>query len=450
MSTQATPKDNHKRTQHTNTNVQNTTKETLRFFWKATKNHLPYFILLLTSTIGFGVLLTYGNPYVMSLIVDKIGATQASVAPDTVFHEFGGYIVAHIAINVVGQTFSKLQDYSKWKLQIAVSYDLATMCFDSISNQSMTFHSNRFGGSLVSQTSKFMNAYNELIETIAFPFLPVSESIVFIIIILGPKVPIYVVVLMTLLAVYGAISYIMYKRILALNNAAAGAQNQLSGELSDSVANILSVKTYGREQYEKDLFDQYNKQVVAKDSLRMISSLKRGIVTAVIAVVIMSIVTIFIAGGNAWFGISAGTLVLMFTYTYTVTNQFNFINNGLQRLNRLFGDAREMTLILNEPRLVDDVENATTLHVKHGAVRFSNIGFCYPEASAPLFQNFNLEIPAGQSIGLVGKSGAGKTTLTKLLLRLSDIQEGQIFIDNQDISQATQQSLRKAVSYVPQ
>lgn len=150
---------------------------------------------------------------------------------------------------------------------------------------------------------------------------------------------------MILLAIYACVSYYMYKRILHLNEKAASAQNQLSGELSDSVANILSVKTYGREDYERGLFDQANKEVVARDSKRMWASLLRGIITACITVVIMAVVTVFIAGGNAWYGITPGTLVVMFTYTYTITNQFNFINNGLQRFNRAFGDASGMTII---------------------------------------------------------------------------------------------------------
>ena len=101
------------------------------------------------------------------------------------------------------------------------------------------------------------------------------------------------------------VSYRMYRRILNLNEAAAGAQNQLSGELSDSVANILSVKTYGREDYERGLFDTANRNVVARDSKRMMASLLRGVVTAGIALVIMSVVAVFISGGNNHFG-SAG------------------------------------------------------------------------------------------------------------------------------------------------
>lgn len=427
-----------------------TTKRTLHYYWLVTRKHLGLFIGLMLSTFAFTALLSYGNPYVMSLIVDRVSAEP--VASDQVFQVFAPFIIALIGINVAGQAASKLQDYTMYKLEIAAAYDLATMSFDALCNQSMSFHSNRFGGTLVTQTTKFMSAYQLLLETITFPFLPVLCSVIFTCAILAPRVPVYVAILMALLAVYACVSYLMYKRILHLNEKAASAQNQLSGELSDSVANILAVKTYGREDYERGLFDEYNREVVARDSKRMWASLARGIMTACIAVTIMSVVTVFIAGGNAWYGITPGTLVMMFTYTYTVTNQFNFINNGLQRFNRAFGDASGMTATLDEPRLVDDAPDAPDLEVREGAIDFEGIDFFYTDGNActQVFDGFELYIPAGQRVGLVGMSGAGKTTLTKLLLRLSDIQEGHILVDGQDIAVCTQQSLRRQIAYVPQ
>lgn len=427
-----------------------TTRRTLHYYWQATRRHFGLFCALILSTIGFCGLLTYGNPYVMSLVVDRISADP--VGADQVFEVFGPYIVALILINLLGQACSKVQDYTTWKLQIAVNYDLATMAFDALSNQSMTFHSNRFGGTLVSQTSKFMSGYTQLLQTITFPFLPILCSITFTCALLVPVVPAYAAVLMALLAIYAVVSYLMYKRILHLNEKAAGAQNQLSGELSDAVTNILAVKTYGREDYERKLFDQANREVVARDSKRMWASLTRGIITACITLVIMSVVTVFIAGGNAWFGITPGTVIIMFTYTYTVTNQFNFINTGLQRINQAFGDASGMTTVLDEPRLVADKPGAQPLVVELGDISFEDINFWYTDGNAKtqVFDDFNLHIPAGQRIGLVGMSGAGKTTLTKLLLRLADIQEGQILVDGQNVADITQQSLRRQIAYVPQ
>ena len=425
-------------------------RRTLHYYWQVTRNHLGFFAALMICTFSYIALLSYGNPLVMSAIVDRV--SQSPVAADQVWSVFAPYIAALIAVNVVGQACSKLQDYFLYKLEIAASYDLATMSFDALCNQSMSFHSNRFGGTLVSQTSKFMSAYNQIIETLNWPFTAVFTSIVSTCVVLLPRVPLYVAVLMVLLAVYGAVSYYLYKRILVLNEKAASAQNTLSGELSDSVANILAVKTYGREDYERGLFDAANKEVVQRDSKRMWASLTRGIITACITVVIMAIVTVFIAGGNAWFGITPGTLVIMFTYTYNITNQFNFINSGLQRFNRAFGDASGMTQVLDEPRLVADLPNAPDLQVTQGEIQFQDLSFHYTDGNVrtQVFDHFQLHIPAGQRVGLVGMSGAGKTTLTKLLLRLSDVQEGQILVDGQNIAHTTQQSLRRQIAYVPQ
>ena len=404
-----------------------TIKRTLYFFWQITKKRPWPFALGVIATIGFIGMLTYANTYVMSLIVDRI--QLGPVGPDQVWEVFGPYIIALILVNVVGQVCSKLQDYAIFKTEINGNYNLARLCFDTLSNQSMTFHTNRFGGSLVSQTTKFMTSYSLLVETTLLSLLPTVIAIVCTIGILAPIVPSYVAVLTVMLVIYIAVAYIMFRKITPLSAAAAAAQNRLSGVLSDSVTNILAVKTYGREDYERSLF-----------------------MTSSLIVVIMSIVSIFTAGGNAWFGISAGTLVMMFTYTYNLTMRFNMINSMLARLNKVFGDASEMTRILDEPRLVSDVPNAPALQVEAGNIDFEHIGFTYEDSAnaTPVFTDLNLHIPGGQRVGLVGQSGSGKTTLTKLLLRLSDVQQGEVLVDGQDISKCSQQSLRRQIAYVPQ
>jgi len=423
---------------------------TLASYAKVTMAQWAMFLLSIIATLAFVFFLSFANPYIVGLIIDRVQADP--VAADQVLTVFGPYIVALIVVNALGQLGSKLQDYSVWKLEIRANYLLATRCFDTLSNQSMTFHSNRFGGSLVSQTQKFISAYATLMENFIYAIIPIVMSVVFTVVLLASSVPLFVIILVAILVVYVIAAYIMYKRVLPMNRGAASAQNALSGELSDSITNILAVKTYGREAYERKIFDQVNQSVVAADSKRMRASTARGAVTSTIIVFIMMLAVIFITGGNAWFGISAGTLVMVFTYTYSVTMQFNRINMLFQSLNRGFGDAHEMTLILNEPRLVDDVADARPLKVSEGRIDFERVTFWYADANeeSQVFRDFTLHIPAGQRLGLVGRSGSGKTTLTTLLLRLSDLQEGRILIDDQDIALLSQVSLRQQIAYVPQ
>ena len=429
---------------------QPTAKRTLQRYWSVTKTQWPIFSLGILATMGFVFFLSYGNPYLIGKVVDKV--TQGPIAKDQVFSTFGWLIAGLIATNILGQFCSKLQDYCAWKFEIRASYELSNIVFNTLSNQSMSFHSNRFGGSLVSQTAKFLSGYETLGDSFIYAMVPITCSAIFTITMLASRVPYYVLCLAILLVIYVFAAYKLFRRILPLNAEASAAHNVRSGELADAITNILAVKTHGQENYERALFDDASKNVVEAESKRMRSSIERGAATASITVIIMCVLIFFVTGGSTWFGIKAGTLVMMFTYTYSLTMQFNRLGQVFTQVNRAFGDARDMTIILDEPLLVADRKDAPELSVNQGAIDFSNITFRYSDSHVGdnIFTDFSLHIPAGQRIGLVGRSGSGKTTLTKLLLRLIDIQQGSVCIDGQNVAEVTQSSLRKQIAYVPQ
>lgn len=427
-----------------------TIKRTLHWFWWVTKKRPFATFMAVFTSVTYTALLTYANTWVMGLIVDRVQGEP--VAADQVFAVFTPYIVALLLVNAIGQTCSKLQDWSVMRLEMNGNYHLARLCFDTLSNQSMTFHTSRFGGSLVSQTSRFMNGYTALVDVVVYSLIPTLASVVCTIVLLWPASPLFVVVLFALLILYVAVAYRMYQRILPLSAKTAAAQSKLSGVLSDAVTNILAVKTCGREDYERRLFDDADQEAMEAERISMNAMMRRGAMTSTLITIIMFVTSIFVCGGNAWYGISAGMLVMMFTYTYQLSMRFNYFNSMMQRINRAVGDAAEMTKILDEPRLVEDAPDAGPLEVREGAIDFCHLSFRYLDAAEGdyVFEDLDLHVPAGQRVGLVGHSGSGKTTLTKLLLRLSDIQEGQILVDGQDVSACTQQSLRRQVAYVPQ
>ncbi|MGN0287197.1 MAG: ABC transporter ATP-binding protein [Atopobiaceae bacterium] len=427
-----------------------TIRRTMHYFWKVSCMRRGALVLSVVSSVGYIVLLSFVNTYVMGLVVDRVQA--APVAPDQVMQVFAPYVLAFLVVNAAGQTLSKLQDYSVYKLEINGDYQLSRLCFDTLSNQSMTFHNSRFGGSLVSQTSRFVSGYSQLVDVLVYAFIPTVASVVATVAMLAPVVPLYVVILLVMMAGYLAVAYGLYKKILPLSSQAASAQNKLSGVLSDAVTNILAVKTYGREDYERGLFTQADREAMDAENQNMRATMRRGFTTSGIITLMMFVVSIFVVGGNAWFGISAGTLVMMFSYTYNLTMRLNYFNSMMQRINRAFGDAAEMTRVLDEPTLVEDAPDAKPLVVSQGRIDFEHLDFRYPDAPATqrVFSDLTLHIPAGQRVGLVGRSGSGKTTLTKLLLRLDDVQGGHVLVDGQDVSRCTQQSLRRQVAYVPQ
>ena len=366
-----------------------------RFWWVTKKKPFATFMAVFTS-VAYTALLTYANTWMMGKIVDRVQAEPVSA--DRVFEVFGPYILALLVINAVGQACSKLQDWSVMELELNGNYHLARLCFDTLSNQSMTFHTSRFGGALVSQTSRFMSGYTGLVDVVVYSLIPTIASIFCTIITLAPVAPLFVAILFALLTLYVVVAYTMYEKILPLSAATAAAQNRLSGVLSDAVTNILAVKTYGREDYERGLFDAADKDAMAAEKRSMNAMMARGAMTSTLITIIMLVTSIFVTGGNAWYGISAGTLVMMFSYTYQLSMRFNYINSMMQRMNRAVGDASEMTRILDEPRLVEDVPGAQPLVVRDGAIDFEGLAFRYLDAAEGdyVFEGLDLHVPAGQ------------------------------------------------------
>ncbi len=337
-----------------------------------------------------------------------------------------------------------------WKMEILAMYDLANICFEVVNDQSMQFHSDRFSGSLVSQTNKFVWGFERLLDTIIWDLWPTLAYIVMVIVVLAPQVPWFAVGVVIFGIFYAMISALSLKKIARLNEAEAEAEAKQTGQLADSITNIISVKSYAKESHERHRFANFSRTVLnVSDNLKT-ATIKRDIMFNCVQIGITAMILVFLLTGREWLGISVATLVLIVNYAQTIQGELWNINSILKNFNRVFGDAYEMTLILDMKDDVVDVPDAVELELTESSVNFDNITFKHKEAKEAIFQNFELDVKAGERIGLVGVSGSGKTTLTKLLLRFADVQEGAVRIAGQDIRTITQKSLRENVAYVPQ
>jgi ATP-binding cassette subfamily B protein len=147
--------------------------------------------------------------------------------------------------------------------------------------------------------------------------------------------------------------------------------------------------------------------------------------------------------------LTIGDFAMIQTYMLQMFNRLWEVGRNIRRVYEGLADADEMTRILTQPHEIQDREHAKELAVSTGHIEFKNISFGYTEQK-PVLGNFSLTISPGQKIAFVGPSGGGKTTIVKILLRFFDLQSGKIEIDGQDISEVTQNSLRKNIALVPQ
>lgn len=230
------------------------------------------------------------------------------------------------------------------------------------------------------------------------------------------------------------------------------ALRNLNGDFADIISNNATVKFFAREQFERERQKKlsailmkhrvHDWGLVARNGSNRII----GLLTTQVAVMILIIMSIRDNPGNLATGIFA------LTFTMTMTNKLFDISTIIRSFEGSITDASPMIEILSEEPEIQDIKDAPKLKVSNGAVSFDNVTFQYSDdrSTKKLLSDFSLDIPAGQKIGLVGHSGGGKTTITKLILRLMDIQGGSISIDGQNIAEITQESLRQSIAYVPQ
>lgn len=426
-------------------------KQTLRIYTRSALRYKKFVVGLLIVT-PLGVLLNnYILPYIIAQAINRL--SEAPVAADDVWSVFGWWIIAFAATAIAGELIAqRVGQYLIWKLESKVTFDLRARCFSVLTGQSLRFHGDRFSGSLIAQASKFVSSYVRLADTVFDRLIPLVASFVFVIVILGPLLPLYTTVLMVLCALYAFFAYRGFLKLRKLSALQAEADNKTSGMLADSVSNIGAIKSDAGELHEQKRFAVANKNAQSAVLALMWGSLNRELSFSLILIPIAVLTFVVLVGGQAWFSVQLGTLVLAISYTFTIVQRLWDFNSVLRGFNRALGDAQEMSTTMQLENEVQDIAKPKSLTIRGGNIEFKNAAFTHPASNQNevLFKNFNLQIKSGEKIGLVGHSGSGKTTLTRLLLRFMDVDAGSIEIDGQNISQVTQTSLRRAIAYVPQ
>lgn len=392
-----------------------------------------------TTTIG-----SFAGPYIISGLLNQLQTGSINLNSSV------SLILLYTAAQIYGQIIGwRINLLLTWTMQTAAQRDLYQRIFSALTEQSLTFHSNRFGGALVSQTTKLIGSFERFWDTVIFQVLPSITSVVAATIILSFFFWQYAVFLLIVSIVFAAVVVFGSRFLAAYNREEAQASTATNAYVADAVTNVMTIKSHGHEREE---LEELTRRATFWRSKSLASM--RGFLTVSSGYsALLTILNVGTLVGAIWASehhlISIGTVYLCLSYTVVVGRQLWEINGIMRSFNRVIGDAHDMTEILN---LTPTVMNTSkqTLVVDKGSISFNEVTFTHPGSNEPLFNNFSLTVNAGERIGLVGHSGSGKTTLTKLLLRFTDIETGSITIDGQDISKITQESLRQNIAYVPQ
>jgi ATP-binding cassette, subfamily B, bacterial len=413
-------------------------------FWRTAMRYPFRTIFALSGAAITNVIGGFVGPYIISIILEQLQSGSVTL------NSASGLIIAYIVTQIYGQVIGwRLNLFVTWTMETAGQRDLYQQIFSALTRQSLAFHSDRFSGALVSQTTKLIGAFERFWDTLIFQLVPSIASIIGATIILSFIFWQYAVLLFTLSIVFVITVYFGSRFLAVRNKEEAQASTAANAYVADAVSNVMAIKSHGREEYE---FEALTKKAVSWRDKSLASM--RGFlgVSTIYSTIIATLNTVALVGA-IWASehdtISIGVVYLAVTYTFTVSRQLWEMNSIMRNYNRIMGDAHDMTEILSlVPSVVDASDE--TLGVKKGEITFKDVSFAHSDSKEMLFDHFSLTVKSGERIGLVGRSGSGKTTLTRMLLRFSDIAGGTIAIDGQDISKVTQKSLRENIAYVPQ
>lgn len=400
---------------------------------------------MVITQIIFAVLTTTIAPIFVSQLLTHIANGSANL--NSSIGLLIGYAVILFVGNVVAVRVTIAMAFlSETKMQSTV----AARVFKHLTEKSLNFHSNRMGGGIVSDAGKLNGSIERFWDTLIFTAVPIVTTLISVCIALSFILWQYALAL-------GILSIIIIVVIVRSQTAIAPVSRQVSEKSSamtaffaDAISNIATIKAFAQEKPE---LEKYQNLIGQWRKSNMTEMKKVLIVTGSFGTLMMVLnICAFIAAvlATEYHIVSIGAIYLIISYTLNVVSELWSVSNTTRNYIRIIGDAGPMISTLDEEIELTDPTHPKKFVINKGKIDFENVSFTHKEKDQTLFDNFSLTVKPGEQIGLVGRSGSGKTSLTRLLLRFSDIDSGKILIDGQDITSITQNDLHKSIAYVPQ
>jgi ATP-binding cassette subfamily B protein len=390
--------------------------------------------------------------YVPPLIIAKL-LQRYSEGKLPEVSELTSYILAFGGLWLLGEIMWRIAIHLLIKAEVNGVRRLYINAMNYLLEKDLAFFQNTFAGSLTTKTRSYAGRYIEVVDTLLFNVTPYFIPLIFIVFVLWQFSPILVLILVGLIATVISITIPMIRLRRKLVVVRETASNKVSGYVADIYGNIDAVRAFAREESESFRHKQNAIDLTQKMKRTWdYQNLRIDMVISpfyVLTNVLGLIVALHVARTT---GASIEVVFITFSYYATFTRFLWEFNGIYRRLETAFGEVAQFTELLIDRPKINDAEHPIDFKVSKGAIKFDQVTFDHEHADFDdaLFTNLTLEIKPGEKIGLVGHSGGGKTTLTKLIMRLMDVDKGKIFIDGQDISKVRQEDLRKHLAYVPQ
>src|SRR3989344_4999924 len=419
------------------------TKNPLRFFLFASKPHWQAATLAILFA-SLGNAFSASVSYIFKLLADAAIAIQSGGSYDQVLWASG----ACITVLAFAKLFWRLSGFAgaRWATGAAATSRYALTSYVTL--HSRAYFSDRFAGSIMNKIRHAATGGREVVDVFLWGFLEVGVNAIasFVIVFLVSPLVAWIFFAWVLIIV-AANTYLGFRRV-PLAARAHELETVLNGATVDLLTNVSAMQEYARREFEierlKGATDDRRRALLKSwyfgEWTRILNS-----VLLVIFGGAMVFTTVELARSGS---LSFGDLILVITVIFRVEGLLQSLGSNFNKFAETWGEIGESLEEIIAPHEIPDEPNASELVVGGAALSFNQVSFSYGENV--VFKDLTLIIPSGQRVGVVGRSGAGKSTLVRLVLRHHNLDAGTITIDGTDIASVTQESLRNAISVVPQ
>jgi ATP-binding cassette, subfamily B, heavy metal transporter len=419
-------------------------KQTFLYLWPYLWHFKFHIILAVLALIGAKAA-TLLMPWALKHIVDSV---DASLQPELylpllllIFYgvlRFGSVFLGEIR----DALFSRVTEHAMRSIGLRV--------FNHLHSLELAFHLDRATGGISRDIERGTNGISFLMRFLMFNIVPTLFEILMVATIFAVAFSIwYAVITLTAVLIYIAFTIITTEWRNRFVREANQADSSTNTRAIDSLLNYETVKYFNNEQYEAKTYDAFLAKWESAKLKNRLSLLTLNSGQAFIIALAMTVIMIMAAQGVLAKEITLGDLVMVNAYMIQLFIPLNFLGFVYREIRRALTDIENMLALLKRDANILDAPDAKSLKVTHGEIRWREVKFAYHN-DRPILQTLNLTIPAASRVAIVGASGAGKSTIARLMYRFYNLNGGSIDIDGQAIHSVTQESLRRAIGIVPQ
>jgi ATP-binding cassette subfamily B protein len=419
-------------------------KKLFNFLWTSIRSFkvlliINIFLIMVTSVI-FCI-----QPYIIKIILDRL----ADFTANNVFQLLAMPVMIYMSLEILVELIYSINDFIWLKIKPNLAKDLTVRLINKMMAHSFELYQNNLTGNLSNRIKDVISYTPELLEVITDSFLSTILTILVSIITLFYIKKVFALLLILWTITFFFIATRLSNRISELSVVSAQRKTKIIGYIVDFISNISVFMLFsGKKTEEKilhDITDKFVKSDQTRDKFMIKAFAVQRIVFILYQLISIYILILGLKNGTN----TIGDFGLILNINLNLVHEMWFITEDMGDFSKQVGNIIQGLEVALQPVSISDKPKAKQLQVTSGEIKFQNVYFYY-ENKTPLFEDLSITIPAKQKIGLVGYSGSGKSSFIKLLLRFFEPSSGAIYIDNQDIVEVKQDSLRANISLVPQ